>query len=252
MPPLAIQTWGDGPLLVLLHGFTQTGSCWGPLGARLGRTHTILAVDLPGHGGSSGVSADLEETAELVLATTGTDRFDLLGYSLGGRVALTTALASPERIRHLVLIGATAGIEDAAAAAARRDADAQLATSIEEEDDVSAFVHRWLSQDLFAELDDDLAQLDARLANTPAGLADSLRRAGAGTQVPSWERLGDLEIPTLVIAGSNDAKFSELGRRLADLLPDGRLSLIDGAGHTCHLTHPDAVGSLVDGWLSRA
>ena len=249
MPPLATQTWGDGPVLVLLHGFTQNASCWGPLGSHLGRSHTVVAVDLPGHGGSATVDADLDETAALVLEVVGSDRFDLFGYSLGGRVALTTALAAPERIDHLVLLGATAGIDDPEAAAERRRSDEALATAIEREDDLPAFLRRWLDQDLFRDLDDDQAQLAARCRNTVGGLTRSLRRAGAGTQDPSWERLARLDIPTLVIAGQEDAKFRAIAERMVELLPDGELAVVEGAGHACHLTRPDAVGRLVDGWL---
>ena len=249
VPPLATRTWGDGPLLVLLHGFTQTSSCWGPFGTLLGHTRTIMAVDLPGHGASAACSADLDETAQLVLESVGSDNFDLLGYSLGGRVALTTALAAPARVRHLVLLGATAGIEDDTAASERRASDERLAASIEDEDDVPAFLRRWLAQDLFADLKDNESQFEERCANTPAGLADSLRRSGAGTQRSSWSSLGALHVPTLVVAGVDDVKFSAIGRRMVSLLPDGHLALIPGGSHACHLTQPDIVSHLVDTWL---
>ena len=250
MPPLATQTWGDGPLLVLLHGFTQNASCWGHFGAHLARTHTILAIDLPGHGGSADVDADLAETAALVLEAAGVDRVALLGYSLGGRVALTLALAAPERVRRLVLLGATAGIDDPRAAAERRRSDEELASTMEREGDLPAFLRRWLDQDLFRDLSDDEAQLSERCRNTVAGLARSLRRSGAGTQVPSWSRLSTLDVPALVIAGQDDTKFTSLAMRMVDLLPRGELALIEGAGHSCHLTRSEEVGHLVDGWLS--
>jgi len=250
VPPLATRTWGEGPLLVLLHGFTQTAGCWGAFGTELGRTHTILAVDLPGHGGSAATSADLDESAELVLEAIGLERFDLLGYSLGGRVALTAALAAPERVRHLVVIGATAGIEDPEQAAGRRRRDEELAALIEAEDDVPTFLRRWLDQDLFSDLTDEQAQFDERCSNTASGLAESLRRSGAGTQRSSWADLDGLEVPTLMVAGGSDAKFSDIAERMAALLPRGRRALVPGAGHACHLTRPHDTSLLVEGWLS--
>jgi len=249
VPPLATRSWGDGPLLVLLHGFTQNAGAWGPFGAALGRSRRILAIDLPGHGGSSAVAADLGRSAELVLETVGDEPIDLLGYSLGGRLALELALGAPHRVSRLVLLGATAGIDDPTEAAARRARDEALADQIERTDDVAAFLRQWLDQDLFADLSDDDAQLSARLRNTAPGLASSLRHAGAGTQVPSWDRLDGLGCPVLVVAGEEDDKFSQLGRRLVERLPDGRLALIRGASHACHLSHPLEVASAVDGWL---
>ena len=112
-----------------------------------------------------------------------------------------------------------------------------------------AFVARWLDQDLFGDLREQDAEIDARLANTAPGLADSLRSAGAGTQVASWGRLGQLSTPTLVVAGSTDAKFAALGRRMVDALPDGHLELIPGAGHACHLVRPAATASVIERWL---
>ena len=249
MPPLATRTWGDGPLLVLLHGFTQTSDAWGPFGTILGRSRTIMAVDLPGHGRSAHVSADLEQTADLVLETVGDRHFDLLGYSLGRRVAVTTALAAPTRVARLVLIGATAGIEDPAAAAERRARDQSLADQIVAESNVPAFLERWLDQDLFADLSAEDAQRPARLTNTAAGLADSLRRAGSGTQVSAWGRLGELTMPTLVLAGHADQKFADLGRKMVDALPEGQLVLIPGAGHACHLIQPAVTAGIIDSWL---
>ncbi|HMD46430.1 MAG TPA: alpha/beta fold hydrolase, partial [Acidimicrobiales bacterium] len=69
MPTLAVELSGDGPDLVLLHGFTQTGRLWGDFGVALARRHRLIALDLPGHAASSAVRADLEATADLVAAT---------------------------------------------------------------------------------------------------------------------------------------------------------------------------------------
>ncbi len=122
MASLHAEPVGDGDTLVLAHGFTQTGRLWGTFGELVGRGRRTVSVDLPGHGDSSAVAADLIEGGALLAAAGGEEPFDLLGYSLGARFSLHAALAAPHRVRRLVLIGATAGIEDEAARAARRRA----------------------------------------------------------------------------------------------------------------------------------
>jgi 2-succinyl-6-hydroxy-2,4-cyclohexadiene-1-carboxylate synthase len=238
-------------LLVVLHGFTQGANAWGPFGDLLAQNHRVLAIDLPGHGGSADIEADLEGTANAVLETVGDRRFDLLGYSLGGRVALTLALRSPEHLDRLVLIGATAGIDDPDERAARFEADAVLAKSIIEEDDVDAFLGRWLSQPIFADLDDESALRSERLVNYAPGLASSLRLSGTGCQEPSWHRLGSIRSSSLVLAGERDEKFTALGRRLADAIPHGTFRTVEGAGHACHLAAPGETAAILEDWFQR-
>lgn len=234
---------------MLVHGFTQNAGCWGPLVGALGRQRPLLAVDLPGHGASSGLSADLWGTADLLAATT-TGPADHLGYSLGGRVALHLALARPAAVRRLVLVGATAGIVDPTARAARRRADEALADRIAA-GALPAFLDQWLAQPLFRTLSADAAGRSARLANTAAGLADSLRRAGTGTQAPLWDHLGALQVPVLLVAGALDVRFATTAAAMARAIgPNAQLSLVAGAGHACHLEQPRLVARLVEAFLA--
>ena len=244
----------DGPALVLLHGFTQTGRLWGEFGERLGAERRLVLVDLPGHAGSAAVRADLPRSAELVLAAAGERGrpVDLLGYSLGGRVALHAALAHPDRVRRLVLIGATGGIDLEAVRAARRAADEALAAELDRAESVDAFVDRWRRSPLFAQLPVTEQDRRERRRNTPAGLASSLRLAGTGTQEPLWARLGGLSLPVLVLAGADDPRFVALGARLAGTLPDAVLSLVPGAGHAAHLHRPAVAARMVATWLGVA
>jgi 2-succinyl-6-hydroxy-2,4-cyclohexadiene-1-carboxylate synthase len=168
---------------------------------------------------------------------------------MGGRIALHAALAHPDRVARLVLIGVTAGIEDPTERVARRASDADLATRIVEIG-VARFVDEWLAGPLFAGLGADAAGRDARLLNTAAGLASSLRRCGTGSQEPLWERLVEIRCPTLVVVGARDAKFTALGRRLASLIPDAHLEIVADAGHSVHLEQPGPTASLVAGFLS--
>lgn len=224
---------------MLVHGFTQTGRSWGRFATLLQPGRQLVRVDLPGHGGSAEVRADLGESGRLVVAAGSADHagpFDLLGYSLGARVALHAALDHPEALRRLVLIGGTAGIEDPGARTARRRRDDEMADGLEQEGDVEGFLRRWLAAPMFAGLAD--AGLDERLRNTARGMASSLRLAGTGTQVPLWDRLGGMRTPTLLVAGADDLRFAAAAERMARIMPNATFSLIPGAGHAAHLAQP--------------
>jgi len=241
---------GSGRRLVLAHGFTQTGRLWGPFGDLLAQGHRLVRVDLPGHAGSTEVRADLVAAGDLVVPADRDDPSpaDLLGYSLGARVALHAALAHPERIRRLVLIGATAGLEDDQARRLRRARDDAMADQLEASGDLEGFVRRWLAASMFAGLRN--TGVEERLRNTAAGLASSLRLAGTGTQRPLWERLGEIGMPVLVVVGADDARFVAAGARMAASLGDGVFSLVPGAGHAAHLAQPSLTARLVEAFLS--
>lgn len=233
---------GDGPTVVLLHGFTQTGISWRPVVERL--RHRTVRVDLPGHGGSGDIEADLSTTAALVAAAIarhgGPDGAPVLvGYSMGGRVALRLAIDRPTALSGLVLLGATAGLDDPTERAERRRGDEALAADIER-DGVDAFVTRWLAQPLFAGLRTEQDDLAARRANPPAGLAGSLRRAGTGTMDPPWwDELSAVSVPTLVCWGERDERFAALGQRLAEGIGPLATSVeLPRVGHAAHLEDP--------------
>jgi 2-succinyl-6-hydroxy-2,4-cyclohexadiene-1-carboxylate synthase len=248
--PLHAECSGSGPTLVLLHGFTQTSSLWGRFGELVGRGRRLVALDLPGHGDSAEVRADLVAGAALIAAAAGEDPFSLLGYSLGARFALHVALSAPPALRGLVLISGTAGIEDPDQRDRRRRQDEERADGLEDAPDVGAFVASWLAAPMFATLRGADAGAAERGRNTPKGLASSLRLAGAGAQQPAWERLGAVRVPVLVVAGATDLRYQELGARLAAGVPDGTLAVIPGAGHAVHLEQPELTAAVVSSWLA--
>ncbi len=244
-----------GPPVVLLHGFTQNARCWGPFGEAIGARHATLAVDAPGHGGSAAVRADLPTTAGLLAATIETKVGGpalVVGYSMGGRLALHLALRRPDLVEGLVLIGATAGIDDEADRAARRAADDALADHLLAIG-VDAFLDEWLALPLFSGLTAAAARRSQRSGNDADGLASSLRLAGTGTQVPLWHRLGSLTMAVLVVAGAEDAKFRALGRRLADAVgSNATLAVVDGGGHAVHLEQPAETATVLEHWLTTS
>jgi 2-succinyl-6-hydroxy-2,4-cyclohexadiene-1-carboxylate synthase len=240
----------DRRRIVLAHGFTQTARSWSEIGNLIAARFTgadIRAVDLPGHGAASDLRGDLWDSARHLVDVGG--RGTYIGYSMGGRVALHAALLAPSSVERLVLIGATAGIDDPTERAARRESDERLADRIESIG-VDAFVDEWLDNPLFAGLTPANDLRADRLTNTAVGLADSLRTIGTGTQEPLWDRLADIECPTLVLAGERDLKFTELGRRLAATLPHGDMVVVPGVGHSVHLEAPTATVDAIASWIA--
>ena len=245
--PLAAERRGEGPRVVFVHGFTQTGRSWRVVAERIAALgHEVVLLDLPGHGGSSAVRADLRRTADLVAATTGHATY--VGYSLGGRVLLHLAVMSPHIVDRLALVGATPGIVDDDERAVRRGADERLAEHLAEIG-IDAFLEEWLAQPLFAGLELSEEDLAERRRNTPEGLAASLRLAGTGTQVPLWDRLREINMPVLALAGEHDHKVLPIAERIAASVPDGSFGTIFGAGHAAHLQQPGQVITRLELWL---
>ncbi len=234
--------------MLLAHGFTQTAQSWS-LVQQLLRARGFddsKAIDLPGHGSAGDVRADLWGSADHLVAAGG--RTTYIGYSMGGRVSLHAALAHPDVVERLVLIGATAGIDNVDARAQRRTDDELLADRIETIG-VEAFIDEWLQNPLFAGLTPNQALREDRLHNTADGLASSLRLAGTGTQAPLWDRLIEISCPVLLLVGQQDQKFRAIAERMATALPNAELLAIGDAGHSVHLEQPErTVDALID-WL---
>ncbi|MGC8626673.1 MAG: alpha/beta fold hydrolase [Acidimicrobiales bacterium] len=248
--------------LVLLHGFTQTASSWGPLARLLDGRFDLVMPDAPGHGSRSHVRADLWQTADLLAGLTAgptpgatSGRATWVGYSMGGRMALHVALAHPEAVDRLVLISTNPGIQDAEARQKRRASDEALARRIEAEG-LSAFLDWWLAQPLFATLAPSAAGLGERLANTEEGLASSLRLAGLGSQEPLWHRLGELGergLPVLLVAGELDSAYRSHAEHMAAVIgPSARLEVVQGAGHACHLERPAQLAAAIASFTATA
>ncbi len=245
--------------LVLVHGFTGSAAGWGAhLQAFAAAGLRVVAPDMLGHGASE-APADprryaIEHCQEDIIAALAaldvrSGEAILLGYSMGGRIALATALYVPDFSRGLILESASPGLPTEEERAARRASDEALASRIEREG-VPAFVDYWENISLFASqraLPPERRQAlrAQRLRNTPQGLANSLRGVGAGAQPYLGDRLSTLTLPTLLIAGALDEKYVGLARQMAHTLPNARLAIVSGAGHTVHFERPMEFDALV-------
>jgi 2-succinyl-6-hydroxy-2,4-cyclohexadiene-1-carboxylate synthase len=240
----------DGPPLVFIHGFTQAHRSWRSIAEHFARHgHRSVVIDLPGHGASAAVRADLRTAAALVGDTAGSATY--VGYSLGGRVALHLAVQAPHLVQRLAVLGANPGIVDEDERSRRRSADEQLAQRLLSVG-LEVFLDEWVAQPLFAGLtleDDDRAE---RMSNTVEGLAASLRSCGTGTQIPLWDRLLELTMPVLAMAGDRDPAYEAIGERIAAAVPDGAFALIHDAGHAAHLQQPMQVITRLEHWLTTS
>ena len=219
----------ERPTLAFVPGFMQRGDAWAPVAQRLAERYPSVLLD----------RAD-EMSPEGTVT---------IGYSMGGRIALHVALTVPERWRALVLVGVSAGVQDREA---RRAADEELADWIERST-IEEVVDRWEAQPVFAAQPPELvtAQRPGRLSHDPTELARLLRLAGQGAMTPVWDRLPELDLPVLCIAGALDETYVAAGRRMASLLPNGTFRTIPGSGHAPQLEAPDAVAKELGDFLDE-
>ena len=223
-------------MVLFIPGFMQRGDAWRPVAELLPERYPSRMLDHAEHTFSGRLTEIAEAGAGAVL----------VGYSLGGRLALRAALRSPESFGAVVLVGSTAGIEEAPLRAARAAADERLASWIEAasmEDVVSV----WERQPLFADQSDALveAQRPGRLAQDQRSLALLLRTAGQGVLEPVWHDLSQLELPVMAIAGARDDGYSRAAKRIASTAPRGRAAIVEDAGHAAHLQRPEEVARLL-------
>jgi 2-succinyl-6-hydroxy-2,4-cyclohexadiene-1-carboxylate synthase len=235
------------PTVLLLHGFTHTGSSWEPVIAALGERYRALAPDLRGHGSAGvltpvnldAVLGDLEPLLEPGPVT-------VVGYSMGGRIALHLALSRPEHIERLILIGASPGIAEAAEREERRRADEALADEIERSG-IEEFASRWAQTPILRDLPPAIqarAHTD-RLRNAPTGLARALQGLGTGALPTLWDRLGELRMPVFLVVGERDQKFREIAGRMAKAIRRSEIVVVPGAGHAVHLVAPQRVAEMI-------
>lgn len=248
----------DNAPLVLLHGFSGSAAGWGTHLDTLANSGLyVIALDMLGHGRSDApvdpARYAIERCREDIIAALDQlqvhkGRAILLGYSMGGRIALYTAFSG--FFRALILESASPGLTTARERAERRANDERLAERIER-DGVPAFVDYWEQLPLFAsqrnlpsERRERLRQ--QRLLNNARGLANSLRGVGTGVQPDLHNDLPRLSIPTLLLAGQLDIKYCDIAQEMARALPQARLEIIPDAGHTIHLEQPEMFDQMVE------
>ncbi len=247
---------GNGLPIVFLHGFTGDSRDWADFAGRVAICHPWVAIDLLGHG-KTGVPASSsrdhmgEQVAilEAVFDYLDISSLVLLGYSMGGRVALAYTISLPKRIAGLILESASPGLRTKQERASRRADDAKLATQILELG-IADFIKKWENTPLFfsqKRLSSAVLQhqRDIRTSQNAIGLANSLRGMGTGSQPSLWPELHQVQMPVLLLSGEYDAKFTQLAASMQKEIHHAKHVMIKGAGHNVHLESPHAFWLLV-------
>jgi 2-succinyl-6-hydroxy-2,4-cyclohexadiene-1-carboxylate synthase len=229
-------------MVLFIPGFMQRGDAWRPVAELLPERYPSVLLDHREHS----FEGRLGE-----IAGAAADGSVLVGYSLGGRLALRAVLRDPGRYAGLVTVGATAGLDDPSLRSSRAEADDRLASWMEAAP-IEHVVSIWERQPLFADQSEGLIeeQRPGRMSHDPAELAMLLRTAGQGVLEPVWHELLTLEVPVLAIAGARDEGYVRAAQRMADVAPRGRAAIVEDAGHAAHLQRPERVAELIEGCLN--
>lgn len=246
------SNWGRGQTkAVFLHGFSGSSESFNHLAPLLGDVLSAVCVDLPGHHGAP--SASWDETVESIGRLL-EGRSVLVGYSQGARLALAVAARFPQRIERLILESGSAGFRRRHDRVLRRRADEALAELIVSRG-MDAFVSHWEQLPLFSGLRampavEQQALRERRGQHTAQGLAEALRTLGQGAQPDLWPALQSLRVPTLLMTGSNDAKYTRIAKKMAVDLPMAWHVSFRGVGHTPHLECAEAYAAEVKSFLA--
>ncbi len=250
--------------LVLLHGFTGGPASWNVVRAHLPGDLDVHCPALLGHAppvhaddehpgeprAISGFDEEVDRIARLVRDWAAGESVHVVGYSLGGRVALGLLIRHPGLATSATLIGAHPGLERAGERTIRKTQDERRARQLRS-DGLQPFLADWERLPLFAsqsELPADVleTQRALRASHDPRGLARSLRVLGLGSMPERWSVLSHIGVPVELIVGARDARFLSLARRMEEKLSRGRLVVVDGAGHNVPLERPVVVARHIE------
>ena len=257
-----VELCGEGFPLLLLHGFTGDASTWTPFCGQWGQHSKLIMPDIIGHGqtGSpNGISKFKIEAAatdlKTILEKLELDKVDVLGYSMGGRLALTFAILFPDMVRKLVLESASPGLETEKERNDRRIKDAELANLIKEKG-IESFIDYWESIPLFSTmkelpLETRMEIRRQRLRNSHDGLANSLNGMGTGSQPSWWRELGEINSPVLLLSGDQDEKFCGIAKRMTEKIKNAKWTVIRDSGHAIHVEKKEKFGTIVSDFLKN-
>jgi len=264
-PPDALYKWdyriegnrGGYPLL-WLHGFMGSQNDW------LGIVHSQFSdycnilVNLPGHG-SSHLPAHAPFTTLLTtliqeLSLDGIEKFAVIGYSMGGRIAFHLENLAPERISALIFLSSAPGLKTRAEQDQRRIDDELLMDSLENVG-ISTFLKKWYSSSLFGDIKNNSTLFGelchARSRNEVGKLRHALALMGNGALRPLWEQLANITTPTLLVTGELDQKYFRLNQEINQSIAGSIHHQIADAGHAFHLEKPLETARLIRHFLSE-
>lgn len=248
--------------LVLLHGFTGSTKTWQHVVKELPTSIKIIAVDLIGHGQSAApqtvdaYSMEVQiQLLEQIFEQLAVQSFTLVGYSMGGRVALSYTARFPKRVTQLILESASPGLEGQSERLARKNADDALADKIVQ-NGLQSFIDQWGNIPLFAS-QKNLPQAvqeeirNERIMQREIGLANSLRGMGTGVMLALWDELQHLAMPVTLITGELDLKFIVLNEQMYKQITNAKHIIVPAVGHAIHVENPTKFATIVKETISQ-
>ena len=243
--------------LVFLHGFTGSTKTWDSVIQLFHDTYRIITVDLIGHGLTDAPYSvqrySMEEQVELLhdfFEARRIPSFTLIGYSMGGRVAIAFTLKYSEMVEQLILESSSPGLPTPEERATRQKSDLALADRIEKIG-LEHFVDYWGNIPLF----DSQKELPAsvqhairteRLEQRAIGLANSLRGMGTGEQPSYWEELHNYTKPVLLITGELDKKFEQKAHDMKKRFQCCENVIVPNVGHAIHVENPQTFATIIE------
>ncbi|MCL1050539.1 2-succinyl-6-hydroxy-2,4-cyclohexadiene-1-carboxylate synthase [Shewanella abyssi] len=250
---LATQCQGDpaAPVVVLLHGFLGSKEDWTAVIEVLAKQYYCVSIDLPGHGESLNCSLPIpgfdacSSLIQQTLSRLNITQYHLIGYSLGGRIALHLARHAPEKILSLILESCHPGLKSADDKTARKANDAQWAAKLNSLD-IEDFLTLWYQQAVFADLSvkQRQAMIQQRSANQALALVNCYQATSLAEQGDLWDTPMIISAPCYFIAGSDDQKFLSLATRWQQQYPIA-IHPMAASGHNVHSTAPEVFSQLV-------
>ena len=227
-----VTVMGTGKPLVCFHGFSESGSTWDGIEVQ---GYRLIRIDSMGHGRSARpmelkpyeLPQMLSDLHRVIYAVAG-ERYALMGYSMGARLALVYALEYPQEVSHLVLESGSVGIEDRVERQDRYVADQGLAERIRAQQGLPTKVQQQIR--------------GRRLLNSPHALAFTLKGSGQGSMPYVGHRLSELTMPICYISGELDAKYTVIGARYFGDVH----RIVSQVGHNVHVEAPEAYGQILE------
>jgi 2-succinyl-6-hydroxy-2,4-cyclohexadiene-1-carboxylate synthase len=242
------------PTLVLLHGFLGSANDWSAL-VRLLPDCNCIAFDLPGHGHAHDQQlkqmADFSTWLNQQLQQRNITNYHLLGYSLGGRLALQFTATQPAGLQSLLLENAHPGLSSTAERKTRASADARWAHRFYREP-LTNVLADWYQQPVFADLNaaERTALIDKRSRNNAKQLAHILCRCSLAKQTDLQPWLQETSLPILYLCGEDDLKFQTIGAHLATHNTSIKQQILAG-GHNLHRANPESMTAAIRQWLTH-
>ncbi|MGI9327822.1 MAG: alpha/beta fold hydrolase [Pseudomonadales bacterium] len=241
---ISYETRGQGPAILLTHGYSATGNMWAGQLDALSASHTVIAWDMRGHGLSDSPADDALYSEALtvddmaaILDHLGFDSAIVGGLSLGGYMSLAFHATYPERVKGLLIIDCGPGYKKDAPRAAWNKTAYQRAADIER---------------LGAEaLSGGSAERASATHKDIRGLAFAARNMLTQHNDRVISSLPDIRVPTLVVAGANDEPFLVATEYMARKIPGATKLIIADAGHAVNMDQPAAFNTGVQAFLAE-